>query len=71
MIVEFYLEFLEWKTELEKQTDSVYIKQTGEVRRKDGISYSYFKCNRSGNYKPKVPPTHRKRRMKAYGMIFN
>jgi len=62
-------EFLEWKTELEKQTDSVYIKQTGKVRRKNGMTYSYFKCNRSGNYKPKLTAGQRKRKLKPYGTV--
>ena len=63
------LEFFEWKAWVEKETDSLYIKQSGHrTRKKDGLSYAYFKCSRSGNYRPRLSSDGRKRKMKLYGM---
>ncbi|XP_069680880.1 uncharacterized protein [Periplaneta americana] len=46
-------EFLTWKDNIERKTTSSYVKQRGEVKKRNGDVHIYYNCCRSGVYRPR------------------
>lgn len=44
--------FLQWKDTEERNTQTSFVQQCGSKRR-NGKEYTYYYCNRHGNYRPK------------------
>ena len=55
-----YVVFEEWKAKFERQTDSSFVKATGE-KAVSGNTITYYYCNRSG------PSGHNARALKSHG----
>nr|CAD7454063.1 unnamed protein product [Timema tahoe] len=62
----FYYDFNKWKTEIEKETRSSYVKDCASYRLSGGELKSLFRCHRQGTYIDSVGE-QRKRQIKRQG----
>ena len=64
LFVQISTEFKKWKLKVEDKCCCKFVKQTGEKLDSHNEKVTYYQCNRSGTYKPKLS---RKRNPKSQG----